>query len=44
MQLAELEAEFAKLEGSKTLPLRYVRSEQAKKAVMAIENEDIEGM
>lgn len=43
MQLTELEAEFTKIEGQKAVRTRFIRSEQAKKAVMAIQSEDVEG-
>nr|CAI5824164.1 unnamed protein product [Callosobruchus analis] len=35
VQLTELEAEFAKIEGQKATPTRYIRSQQAKQAAIA---------
>lgn len=44
VQLTELEAEFAKLDKEKMIPSRYIRSEQAKKAIMSTQNEVVEGI
>ncbi|VEN43701.1 unnamed protein product, partial [Callosobruchus maculatus] len=35
VQMTELEAEFAKIEGQKATPMRYIRSQQAKQAAIA---------
>ncbi|CAH1965388.1 unnamed protein product [Acanthoscelides obtectus] len=37
VQMTELDAEFAKIEGQKASPTRYIRSQQAKQAAMAAE-------
>lgn len=37
VQLTELEAEFAKIDGHKAVPTRYLRSQQEKQAKMAAE-------
>ncbi|XP_048524005.1 protein mini spindles [Dendroctonus ponderosae] len=41
VQMAELVAEFAKVEGQKGSPTRYIRSQQQKQAKLAAEAEDI---
>ncbi|CAG9862957.1 unnamed protein product [Phyllotreta striolata] len=43
LQLAELESEFAKIEGQKATPTRYIRSQQAKKAVVRDNGGDAQG-
>lgn len=35
VQITELEAEFAKIEGQKAVPIRYIRSQQVKQAKLA---------
>lgn len=37
VQITELEAEFAKIEGQKATPTRYIRSQQEKQAKLAAE-------
>ncbi|XP_065159394.1 protein mini spindles isoform X2 [Atheta coriaria] len=37
VQVTELEAEFAKIEGQKAVPTRYLRSQQEKQAILAVE-------
>lgn len=44
IQITELEAEFAKIEGQKAIPQRYVRSQQAKQAVAVADVQDGNGM
>lgn len=41
--MTELEAEFAKIEGQKAVPQRYLRSQQQKQARLAAETGDVEG-
>uniref|UniRef100_A0A1Y1K5P3 TOG domain-containing protein n=1 Tax=Photinus pyralis TaxID=7054 RepID=A0A1Y1K5P3_PHOPY len=43
VQVTELEAEFAKVEGQKVTPTRYIRSQQEKQAKLAAETEEAEG-
>lgn len=43
MQISELETEFAKIEGQKAVPTRYLRSQQKKQAKMVAENAEVEG-
>ncbi|KAJ8966867.1 hypothetical protein NQ314_003261 [Rhamnusium bicolor] len=43
VQITELEAEFAKIEGQKTTPIRYIRSQQEKQAKIAAETVEDEG-
>lgn len=37
VQLTELETEFSKIEGQKAVPVRYIKSQQAKQAQLAVE-------
>lgn len=43
LQITELEAEFAKIEGQKAQPTRYVKSQQKKQAKIMAESEATEG-
>lgn len=43
MQITELEVEFAKIEGQKATPTRYLRSQKAKQAKLIVEKAEIEG-
>ncbi|EEZ99362.1 protein mini spindles [Tribolium castaneum] len=42
VQISELEAEFAKIDGQKAVPQRYIRSQQQKQAVPAGDAEEID--
>ncbi|XP_076268302.1 protein mini spindles-like isoform X2 [Rhynchophorus ferrugineus] len=43
VQMTELETEFAKLEGQKAVPIRYIRSQQQKQAKLAAEAVEANG-
>lgn len=43
VQVTELEAEFAKIEGQKANPTRYLKSQQEKQAKLAVEAAEDEG-
>lgn len=43
VQVSELEVEFSKLEGQKTVPTRYIRSQQQRQAKLAAEIVAVEG-
>lgn len=43
VQLTELETEFAKVEGQKAIPQRFIRSEQRKQIIPVIAAEEVDG-